>query len=98
MDGSLQLLDIWFNYARTGYFRVEVTPLYQETSVYTFTGKTIGTPSTTLNQTPIVDGEFPVTVLCRSKEVEIKVVNDSYLPSNFISALWNGDYSHTGNL
>lgn len=98
LDGSLQLLDIWFNYARTGYFRVEVTPLYQETSVYTFTGKTIGTPSTTLNQTPIVDGEFPVTVLCRSKEVEIKVVNDSYLPSNFISALWNGDYSHTGNL
>ena len=98
LDGSLQLLDIWFNYARTGYFRVEVTPLYQDTSVYVFNGKTIGTPSTTLNQTPIVDGEFPVAVLCRSKEVEIKVVNDSYLPSNFISALWNGDYSHIGNL
>lgn len=98
LDGSLQLLDIWFNYARTGYFRVEVTPLYQDTSVYVFNGKTIGTPSTTLNQTPIVDGEFPVAVLCRSKEVEIRVVNDSYLPSNFISALWNGDYSHTGNL
>ena len=98
LDGSLQLFDIWFNYARTGYFKVEVTPLYQDTSVYVFNGKTIGTPSTTLNQTPIVDGEFPVAVLCRSKEVEIKVVNDSYLPSNFISALWNGDYSHTGNL
>ena len=98
LDGSLQLFDIWFNYARTGYFRVEVTPLYQDTSVYVFNGKTIGTPSTTLNQTPIVDGEFPVAVLCRSKEVEIRVVNDSYLPSNFISALWNGDYSHTGNL
>ena len=98
LDGSLQLFDIWFNYARTGYFKVEVTPLYQDTSVYVFNGKTIGTPSTTLNQTPIVDGEFPVAVLCRSKEVEIKVVNDSYLPSNFISALWNGDYSHIGNL
>ena len=96
LDGSLQLIEMWFNFARSGYFRVEVTPLYQDTYDYVFNAKPLGTPATTLNQTPIIDGEFPVAVFCLATEVEIEVVNDTYLPSNFVSAIWNGDYSHTG--
>ena len=96
LDGSLQLIEMWINFARSGYFKVEVTPLYQSTSTYTFNAKPLGTPATALNQTPVIDGEFPVAVFCLSTEVEIEIINDTYLPSNFISAIWNGDYSHTG--
>ena len=96
LDGSLQLIEMWINFARSGYFKVEVTPLYQSTSTYIFNAKPLGTPATALNQTPVIDGEFPVAVFCLSTEVEIEIINDTYLPSNFISAIWNGDYSHTG--
>jgi len=96
IDGSVQIWDLYLSYANTGYFKVDVTPLYQDTSTYEFTGKIIGTPSTTINTTPLSSGEFPIPVLAKNTEVKIELSSDIYLPVSLISANWTGDYSKNG--
>lgn len=93
IDGELQLLDLYLNYANTGYFEVGVTPLYQDETVAEFTGMILGTPTTEYNIVPLSSGEFVVPILCKNTEVKIQIRNNTYKPSQFIDAIWEGDFS-----
>lgn len=88
------LRDINLTYANSGYFKVKVTPKYSTaiTSVFEFTGKITGLVSATLEQIPVSDGTFLIPIASKNDEIDIEVINDSYLPSDFLSLEWLGDF------
>lgn len=78
-------------YAGTGYFRVEVTPPGRETSIYLFTGKTLGVAGVKLGHPALSSGSYRFPVMASSRGVIIELVNDSPFPSSFQSAEWEGE-------
>ncbi len=93
-EGILMLRDINLTYANSGYFKVKVTPKYSTaiTSIFEFTGKITGLVSATLEQIPVSDGTFLIPIASKNDEIDIEVINDSYLPSDFLSLEWLGDF------
>ena len=91
--GRLQLVTWQVTYANTGYFRAEVTPELRDTYVYPFTGRITGAGSNVLGKVPVTNGEFTFPIMSRNDRVTIDLVNDSFLPSNFVSAEYEGRYS-----
>lgn len=91
-EGRLQVRKMGFNYADTGYLRVEVTPTGgRDTGVYAFTGQVLGATSV-LGAYSLEDGRLVTPVLCRNYDAVIHVINDSPLPSSLVSADWEGFY------
>ena len=89
----LQLRNISFNYNRTGFFQVVVSPQPSTTEgrtarTITFSGNTIGTRK--IDTQTLQEGTFKVPVLARSNLVDIELQNASHLPSVFQSAEWEG--------
>ncbi|MAU88410.1 MAG: hypothetical protein CMC40_00700 [Flavobacteriaceae bacterium] len=68
----------------TSSFKVEVTPKARQTYTNTFTSNIVG--STTIGTLPIESGSFSFPIMSAVKDTEIKLINDSALPSNFQSA------------
>lgn len=97
-EGTLMLRDINFTYIDTGYFRIEVVPKYNTniSSVFEFTGKISGMKSASINQLNVSSGTFLLPVIAVNEEVTIKVINDGYMPSCFLSLEWLGDYNVRG--
>lgn len=93
-EGILMLKDINMTYADTGYFRVIVTPKYSTaiTSSFEFTGKITGLVSATLEQIPVSDGTYLIPIASKNDEVTVEIINDSYLPSDFLSLEWLGEF------
>ena len=90
--GRLQLTSWYIRYANSGYFRVEVTPKNRQTYNYVFSGKTLGTSSAKLGRIELTDGVFSFPVRAKGDSVEIKVINDSFLPCYLTGAEWEGRY------
>lgn len=90
--GRLQIARMFLAYDRSGYFRVEVTPLARETYSYLFTGKVLGAASLLLGTPGIHTGIFRFPVKCRNEDALITIVNDSALPSTIQSAEWEGEF------
>ena len=89
----LQLRNISFNYNKTGFFQVVVSPQPSTTEgrtarTITFSGNTIGTRK--IDTQTLQEGTFKVPVLARSNLVDIELQNASHLPSVFQSAEWEG--------
>jgi len=94
LDGKLRLRTMSVRYAQTGYFRTEVTPRQGATPYeYVFTGKVLGTPSLILGAPNIATGTFKFPLAADSQRVTIDLVNDSHMPSSFVSAEWSGSYN-----
>ena len=91
-EGRLQVRKLSFNYADSGYFRVEVTPRGRDTGSYVYSGKTTGNSSATIGRYAISSGRMIVPILCRNTDAVINVINDSPVPSSLISADWEGFY------
>lgn len=91
-EGRLQVRKIAFNYADTGYLRIEITPTGRDTGIYIFSGQTIGNSSSTLGQFAISGGRISCPVVTRNTQAVINVINDSPLPSSLLSADWEGMY------
>ncbi len=93
-EGILMLRDINLTYANSGYFKVIVTPKYSTaiTSTFEFTGKITGLVSATLEQIPVSDGTFLIPITSKNDEIDVEIINDSYLPSDFLSLEWLGDF------
>lgn len=91
-SGRLQLRNMTVLYDNTGYFRAEVTPKARDKSTYVMSGKILGDASLVLGGPQIVDGHFRFSIQSNSKQVLIELVNDSYLPSNILSAEWEGTF------
>lgn len=93
IEGTLMLRDINLCFTNTGYFKIKVTPMYSTniTSEFEYTGKIEGMTSATLGKIDVSSGTFLLPVIARNEEIEIKVTNDGYMPSCFLSMEWLGD-------
>lgn len=89
-SGRLMLRNFTINYTDSGYFRINVTPLYRNTYTYAFTGMVLGSGNLLINSLPIESGSFKVPVMSDSTQVTIEITNDTPLPSTFQSAEWVG--------
>ena len=94
VEGVLMLRDLNICYTDTGYFKIIVTPEYSTNiaSEFEFTGKIVGMKSSTVGQINVSDGTFLLPVIARNEEVSVQVINDSYLPSCFLSLEWLGEF------
>ena len=92
-SGRLQIVTWHVTFANTGYFRAEVTPELRDMNTYTFTGRVTGAGNNILGTIPITNGEFKFPIMSRNDRVTIELVNDSFLPSNFVSAEYEARYS-----
>jgi hypothetical protein len=91
--GRLQVRFWTVIYAGTGYFRAEVTPLYRPTQRYDFTGRVLGSGANVIGEMPLEDGNFRFPIMSKNDQVTVDLVNDSFLPSKFLSAEWEALYT-----
>lgn len=98
IEGILMLKDLELAYADSGYFDIQVEPLYtvQEPSHYICTCTDLGTNSAVIGKISIDSGLFLIPVLAKNDEINIKITNDSYLPSTFSSITWLGELNIRG--
>ena len=98
IEGILMLKDLELSYSDSGYFDVQVRPLYtvQEPSHYVCTCTDLGTNSAMLGKISIDSGLFLIPILAKNDEVNILITNDSYLPSTFSSITWLGELNIRG--
>ena len=63
----------------TGFFQVEVTPEYRDTSTHKFSGRLLGAASSSIGQINLETGTFRVPIFSRADRVDIDIKNNSYL-------------------
>jgi hypothetical protein len=98
VDGLLIVRDINIGYADSLYFKIDVEPLYSSyiSSSFEFTGKKIGEVSAITDKFIPDSSTFLVPVGLKNEDVEIKFINDSYLPCCFLNLTWLGEMSIRG--
>jgi hypothetical protein len=74
---------------RSGYFRVEVTPLYRDTLTHVFTPKKIG--AYTIGTLALDSEEFRVPISSKSDQVRIVIKNSSPYPHHIMSATFEAE-------
>lgn len=90
-EGRLQLQKMHVNFTDSGLFYIEVTP--GSRSTYTYPNKVLlGTSAAVIGSPYIASGTLSFPVICNAENVTIKIVNDSYFPSNIQSAEWEGNF------
>lgn len=91
-EGRLQLLNFQILHRDSGYFYSEVAAKGRDVAVKKHLG-TIGDGNFRVGQ-PVLDSiPHRFTVLARSSQVAIDIINDKHYPSNLLSAEWTGLYS-----
>ena len=92
-SGRVQVRQMLLNYANTGYFRVEVTPLGGQTFSYVFSGRILGSAQNVVGSAAIETGSFKFPVVAKNDQVTVDLVNDSFLPCSFTSAEWEAMFT-----
>jgi hypothetical protein len=95
-DGRVQLRYGNIIFADTGFFQVEVTPDYRDTSTHYFTGRILGSGQLLIGSIPIESGEYRFPVFSKADQASIVVKNDTPLPSALMSAEFELDWSPRG--
>lgn len=75
--------------SKTGYSRIEVTPKRGTPRVYEYPVRKLGAASADTGPPNITTDDFDADVSELSKEVTIRLVNDSFLPSNWQNAAYD---------
>jgi len=88
--GRLQIHHWYIKYERTGFFQVEVTPDSRDTSVHKFTGRLLGSASTSIGEVNLASGTFRFPIMTRADTVDIDVKNNTFLPTQLASAEFEG--------
>ncbi len=86
ISSRLQLHHFYIKYEMTGFFKVEVTPEYRDTSVHKFSGRLLGAASSAIGQINLATGTFRVPIMSRADRVDIDVRNKTFLPTLLASA------------
>lgn len=92
LEGRLQLRQLWFNYANSGYFKVKVEVFDKDTYEYTYTGRTLGTSDSILGKLMFSTGKFTVPIQSLNTNCKIIVESDAPAPLALIGAGWTGNY------
>lgn len=92
LEGRLQLRQLWFNYANSGYFKVKVEVFDKDTYEYTHTGRTLGTSDSILGKRMFSTGKFTVPIQSLNTNCKIIVESDAPAPLALIGAGWTGNY------
>lgn len=90
-EGRLQLISMEVILANSGYLRAEVTPLNRTTRTKEL-ARIIGDSNNIIGQAYIANTKLTFPILSKADQVQIKLINDSYLPSSILSANWKGQY------
>lgn len=100
--GRLQIRTFTLNYRDTAYFKTEVFPYREGATALTeeilpgklalMTGKTLGSGDFLLNRPAYHTGAYAFQVYGQNTQVRIRVTNDTYVGSTFVSAEWEALY------
>ncbi|WP_234049845.1 MULTISPECIES: hypothetical protein [unclassified Xanthobacter] len=90
INGRLQLHHLALSFDKTGYFRVEVTPDGRSLRSEEYHGRVLGDSQHVFGTVKPENRRWSVPIMSRNDRVIIDLVNDSWLPSSFISASWRG--------
>lgn len=92
-SGRTQVRKMNLQFSNAGYFRIEVTPFRRDTYTYIYSGRTVGSARSLIGEMSISDGTFKFPVLAKNNEVDIDIVNDSFMPSSMLSAEWEAYFT-----
>lgn len=93
-EGRLQVADLTLVFNNTAYFTVEVRTVGRAAvNTYTYSGRKLGSPSFLLGQVPLQKGKKNIPIMSLNERVTIDIINDSWMPSSFLSAEWTGTLS-----
>ena len=92
LNGTFMLRSMLIRYVDAGYFRVEVTPYARDTNTYPMSAKFLGDASTIIGTINNATGTHEAFLLDQSTGITIKIINDSYHPSQLMSADVQGEY------
>lgn len=91
--GRLQLNRLTLSFNNTAYFRLEVTPKGRDTYSHVFSSRILGSSDSLLSTVQLKTGKRSFPIMTNADGVEIKIVNDTWMPSSFISVEWTGTQS-----
>ena len=92
-DGRVQIRYGTLVYDESGYFQVEVTPDFRDTSTHKFTGRILGSNTLLIGSTNIDSGEYRFPVFSKANQTSIIIKNDKPVPSNIMSAEFEINFS-----
>ena len=95
ITAKLTIRSLTLSYVNTGYFQVEVTPHSKDqnpsVNTHTFSGVAIG--QSTIGQQTLLTGEITYEIAANSKDVQIDIVTDSFLPCQIQIAAWEANFN-----
>lgn len=98
IEGRLQLRQMWFNYADSGYFKVTVDIKDKQAYVYEHTSRLLGTRFNILGAMPFTTGSFKFPIQAKNENVNICLETDTPLPVSLVGAGWIGNYQRRTRL
>lgn len=98
IEGRLQLRQMWFNYADSGYFKVTVDIKDKQAYVYEYTSRLLGTRFNILGAMPFATGSFKFPIQAKNENVNICLETDTPLPVSLVGAGWIGNYQRRTRL
>ena len=98
IEGRLQLRQMWFNYADSGYFKVTVDIKDKQAFVYEYTSRLLGTRFNVLGAMPFTTGSFKFPIQAKNENVVISLETDTPLPVSLVGAGWIGNYQRRTRL
>jgi hypothetical protein len=90
LQGRLQIRNLTLGFINTGHFTVEVSPKGRGTASYPYPGATLGSSESGVL---ISTGEKRTPILTTPSGSTIDIVNDTYLPSCFHTASYEGFFT-----
>ena len=98
IEGRLQLRQMWFNYAYSGYFKITVDIKDKQAYVYEYTSRLLGTRFNILGAMPFTTGSFKFPIQAKNENVNICLETDTPLPVSLVGAGWIGNYQRRTRL
>lgn len=90
--GTFMLRNMHIRFVEAGYFRMEITPQARDTFTYPMSAKVLGDSTNVIGDIVTNTGTFFVPLLAQSTGIDIKIINDSYLPCQIMAADVEGEY------
>ena len=91
-SGRYQIRTITFDFADTGFFKVQVTPKGRDAGTTEMTGYILGEATSLVDAPPIISGALRVPIQARNTDVDVQILSDSHLPVHITQAEVEGFY------